>query len=286
MGKYICVNGEIVSREEAVIPANDQGLLYGYGLFETMRVLGGRPVFLDKHLRRLENSAAEIGLQIAGGKKRLTAMLKDTIEANRLENGSLRLTVTAGPLPGEFAGKGGGNVIVTVRPGEPYQEKFYREGFKAGFLKTRRNERSPLVRLKTLNYLENILGRREAARRGWNEGLFLNNAGCLCEGTVSNLFLVFKGKLVTPHVDSGLLPGTVRGVVVELACQMGIGVEERPVLPEELEKAEEAFLTNSLMGVMPLVNINGYSIGSNKPGSLTKKFMAKYEQILKKESQY
>jgi len=280
MGKYFCINGLIVSSEKAMVPVTDQGFLYGYGLFETMLVLGGRPVFWAEHLTRLEQSMKELDLQPVDPHS-ITTMLYDTIAANNLINGSLRLTVTAGALTGDATGEEvGQNVVITVRAGKPYSAELYREGFKAGILQARRNEKSPLVRLKTLNYLENILGRREAARRGWNEGLFLNSAGFLCEGTISNLFLVTGGKLLTPHVDSGLLAGIVRKTVVNLANDKGVPVRQCFLLPEELMRAEEAFLTNSLLGIMPLVTLNGQRIGGGSPGYLTQELMKEYDRLL------
>lgn len=275
MVELVCLNGRLLPPSEAVIQVNSLGVMYGYGLFETMRVLEGKPVFLSDHLDRLVTSAREINLTLTRSREEISLLLDKTITANRLRDGSLRLMVTAGPN----GAPGVENIAITVRRGIPYPPNSYQEGFRAGFLNMRRNENSPLVRLKTLNFLENILGRQEAGKKGWDEGLFLNNAGYLSEGTVSNVFLVGSGELVTPHVNAGLLPGTVREKVIALAHKLGLRVQERMVRPEEIYTAREAFLTNSLLGVMPLVYLDGGPIGDAKPGPVTLELMAGYNAL-------
>jgi len=280
MTEYICVNGNLVSRSQAAIPVIDRGFLYGYGLFETLRVLTRGPVFWEEHMQRLEDSALQMGLHSLD-RDSIKDMIFRTIEANKLYDGSLRVTVTAGAQRGsEDKDVLGPNVVVTTKHGIPYSDSNYRLGFRAGFLEIRRNENSPLVRLKTLNYLENILGRQEAFRFGWDEGIFLNNRGYLCEGTVSNLFLVGKGELLTPETGSGLLPGIVRKKVMDLALENNMQVKECRLKPRDLYEAEEAFLTNSLMGVMPLIAVNEKDIGSGAPGLMTQLMIKEYNRLL------
>ncbi len=279
MKDYICVNGRILERSQGVIPALDRGFLYGYGLFETIRILPKGPVFLEDHLNRLEDSAAKIGLKFPN-RGVIKRMIFDTIEASKLYDGSLRVTVSAGAQREYEHEEGAGpNVVVTVKHGVPYSNKYYRDGFRAGFLKSRRNSLSPLVKLKTLNFLENILGRQEALQLDWDEGIFLNNEGYLCEGTVSNLFLVQNEVLFTPDIECGLLPGITRKKVMDLASENYMRVEECQLKPRELLKADEAFLTNSLMGVMPLVRVDGREIGSTRPGPLTMNLIKAYNEL-------
>ncbi|MCF8011547.1 MAG: aminotransferase class IV [Clostridiales bacterium] len=267
MAWYTSINGNIVKKDEALISIYDRGFLYGYGLFETIRVYNGQPLFVKKHLDRLLNSAPQINIACTYNKEEITSMLFELINANALNNGSLRLTISAGESPENTT------MVITARPGQPYEDCHYQEGFQTGLLKNRRNENSLFTFLKTLNFMENILGRQEAAYNGWNEGIFLNTAGNLCEGTVSNLFIVRENKLITPDVSSGLLPGITREKVIEMAHSAGIETEERPVQPKELKDAGEAFLTNSLMGIMPLVCFNNKNIGTGKLGNITKKLM-------------
>lgn len=269
MGRYVCVNGSLIEAGAASVDVLDRGFLYGYGLFETVRVEGGQPLLLDEHLERLARGARELEMVLPSDTGGMARMVYDTISFNGIVRGALRLTLTAGPEVGE----GLGVLVITAQHGLRYRAELYGTGIVAGFLDTPRNERSPLVKLKSLNYLENYLGRREARRRGWDEGLFINTAGYLAEGTVSNVFLVVRGRLVTPDVDSGILPGVTRRLVLEEARSRGLEVMERPVRPEELLDAEESFVTNALMGVMPLVSVGGRPVGRGKPGPVTELLM-------------
>ena len=265
---FVYYNGEIIPTESALVSVGDRGLLYGYGLFETFLVKNGQAVFIEEHLERLRISAPKISLSLVEEEHYRISLyngIHEIIACNKLSEGSLRLTVTAGT---EDSGRS--NVVITAKKGLAYRPEHYSQGFRAGFLKGPRNERSPLVYVKSLNYLENILGRRETTAKGWNEGLFLNTKGFLVEGTVSNVFLVTKDKeLVTPDISSGLLPGVMRSKVLEAASATGYRCIERAVLPEELFTAKECFLTNSLMVVMPLVEVNGRRIGDGEVGGVT-----------------
>jgi branched-subunit amino acid aminotransferase/4-amino-4-deoxychorismate lyase len=196
--------------------------------------------------------------------------------------GSLRLTVTRGAMP---AGARGvlpppglqPTVMITARPGEPYPPELYRHGQRAVTVSFSRNHRSPLVRLKSLNCLELILGRREAAAAGADEGIFCNLKGELAEGTASNLFLVCGGdRIITPPVESGLLPGIARSVVIALGRSLGLTVCEQVITRQDFGRAQEAFLTNSLLEVMPLVSCDGIPFGSGSPGAITLKLLQAY----------
>lgn len=259
--RVICINGKFMPASEAVIPALDGGVLYGQGLFETILVKDWQPVFMERHLKRLAGSSAGLSIALPFSPAELEVMLRETIERNGLATGAVRVTLTAG-VEGGQAG-----LIIHSRP-LPYTREHYNRGFKAGFVSIRRNERSPLVSHKTTSYFENILARREAVRRGLDEGLFLNTRGEVAEGAVSNIFLVRDKKVITPDRESGLLPGIMRGVVIEACRQLGIPVEERKVLPEELKNCDEAFITNSLMGVMPLASVDGRTIGKGASGEV------------------
>ncbi|MCL6610901.1 MAG: aminotransferase class IV [Peptococcaceae bacterium] len=262
-GGIICFNGEYLPAGEAAVPAADLGVLYGMGIFETVRVSRGRPGMMDRHLSRLFASAGELGLEVHFSREEIDRMARRTAAENRLEEGGLRITLTAG---GEISRP---CLFVTARK-SPYRREQYRYGIRAGFSSVRRNKDSPLVRHKTLNYFENILARREARAAGWDEALFLNNSGGLAEGSVSNIFLVVRGKVITPHPESGLLPGITRGRVIEACAALQIPVEERTVSPGELFRAGECFVTNSLMGVMPVTSIGGAPVGNGRPGEITR----------------
>lgn len=266
MQGVFCLNGRFLPASRAQISAADQGFLYGYGLFETVLVRGGRPVFLEAHLKRLDAGCAALEVALPFPLETLGRLVHETIKQNVLADGALRLTLSAGAAPGRAPG----NLVIFTRP-LPYGPRDYERGLAAGWSAYRRNERSPLVKLKTLNYLENLLAKKDARNEGWNEALFLNTAGCVAEGTVSNVFMVHNGQVVTPSPDQGLLPGIMRRTVLKTCLDLGLPVAERPVNPDELTRADECFLTNSLMIVMPLVKINGRPIGNGKPGTITER---------------
>ncbi|MGQ9511989.1 aminotransferase class IV [Thermodesulfitimonas sp.] len=266
---WVWLDGRLLREDEGLLTL-ERAIFYGDGLFETLRVRGGQPLFLREHVRRLVEGAAVLGFAAALEPEALACAVQETVAANEATEGSVRLTVIRGRGTGLYPEASAPPlVLVTFRPGIPYAPELYARGFKAVFVSFPRNERSPLVYVKSLNFLENILGKKEAAVKGADEGLFLNTTGYLCEGTVSNIFLVREQTLVTPDVASGLLPGITRGMVIRLAREVGLSVAERPVRPEELFRADEAFLTNSLLEIMPLVAVGGRMVGDGKPGPVT-----------------
>lgn len=270
MAELVCVNGEFFTPERARLPVFDRGFLYGYGLFETILVRRGRPVFLSEHLARLEAGCAALKIACPLSFADVRRLAEETARKNGLGEGALRLTVTAGAeAPGEFPG----TLVISPRP-LPYGPQDYRRGFTAGWAAGRRNEHSPLVTLKTLNYLENLLARREAREKKKDEAIFLNTAGGVAEGSASNVFVVKDGRVATPSGDQGLLPGIMRRAVLEACRRAGIPAEERPVAPEEIIRADECFLTSSLLVVMPLVEVGGLPVGSGRPGVLTGRIRA------------
>lgn len=270
IGKIVCLNNRYIPAGEAAVPADDQGLLYGMGIFETIRVSGGLPRLVGPHLSRLLESAGELGLEVPFSPGAMEEMLYRTAQKNSMTEGGLRLTLTAG------GGQCRPSLLVQARE-QAYREEMYRCGIKAGFAPFVRNERSPLVRHKTLNYYENIMARRLAASSGWGEALFLNCSGDLAEGSVSNVFLVREGRVITPKTGSGLLPGITRRRVIDLCGSLNIPLEERVVRPGELYGAVECFVTNSLMGVMPLTRLESTPIGNGSPGEITRLLISELE---------
>jgi len=258
----VCINGDFMPGPEAFVPALDGGVLFGRGLFETVLVADGRTVLVKRHLKRLFTSAAALSIPPPFSPDEVEALLHGTAVRNGLDAGAVRVTLTAG------AEGGRPNLIIHSRP-LPYTREHYERGSRCGFVSIPRNERSPLVGHKTTNYFENLLARREARQRELDEGLFLNTRGEVAEGSVSNIFLVRGGRVVTPDGESGLLPGIMREVILEVCRELGIPAEERKVLPEELPHSDEAFITNSLLGVMPLAAVDGHEIGRGGAGGIT-----------------
>ncbi len=286
MGQWIYINGEIITSTEAKISPEDRGLLYGDGVFETMRVYRGRPFLLEKHIERMLRGSKELEINLGGREQELNNAVKEVIEANGVDNGSLRLTLTRGTGPGGLWPTAPesfqATVMASARPAIPYTSEDYDRGFKAALISFPRNELSPVTRLKSLNFLENILGRKEAQQKETDEGLFINHQGYLAEGTISNIFLVDNGVLYTPPEEAGLLPGITREIILELGekiCQKAV---EENLTPSMLKNADEAFLTNSLLEVMPLVELDGKPINSGKPGKTSEVLRERYRDYVKK----
>jgi len=288
--ELVYLNGKFVLHSEAKVPVSDFGFLYGYGLFETMRAYRGKIFLLDRHIRRLLISAREIGIDSVLTQSGLEKACNDTVGANRLQEARVRLTVTKG-TPDAFPGvntKSAPTVLVTARKYEPLPVSVYEKGFKALISTWRRDSQSPLSRLKTTNYLLSLLAKVEAEAAGMDEALLLNERGSIAEGSISNVFFVGSG-LVTPSVERGILPGIARQVVMELAEGLGMKVVEKEMKIADLSQFSEAFLTNSVMEIMPLVEIRDregavIKIGSGKPGKVTQRLMAAYREMVERET--
>ncbi len=291
MEEVVYLNGSLVPRSRARVSVFDHGFLYGYGLFETMRAYHGKIFLLERHLERLLDSAALIGLETGLSGINLGQACVDALRANSLQDARLRLAVSRGeaaslPGPGSNAAP---TVLVTATGYSAMSAQRYREGFKAGVPSLRRYSQSPLSKLKSANYLTSVLAKTEAEKAGLDESLLLNEHGFITEGSVSNVFFATRSALVTPPVGSGLLPGITRGVVMELAAAGQIKVIESEVRLEDLRYFDEAFLTNSVMEIMPLIEVRGGAgemipVGPGRPGKITGKLMAAYRAMVEKET--
>jgi branched-chain amino acid aminotransferase group I len=280
MSEIVYLNGSLIPRSQARISALDYGFLYGFGLFETMRAYEGQVFRLDRHLNRLVHSAEVLGLPI--GVTDLKSAVMATIQANQLGDARVRITISIGeggivPDPNTCDKP---TVLILAGHYQPYPEQVYEKGFRAIVSSIRRNSQSPLSKLKSANYLESILARQEARAAGIDEALCLNEKGLLAEASMSNIFLVTNSILRTPGQDSGILPGITRETILELASPLGINTVEHDIRLDELFQAQEAFLTNSLMEIMPLTEIDGKPIGPGKPGPFTKRLAMAYKKLV------
>ncbi len=258
----IYLDGRWSPPEEARIPADDRGLAFSEGLFETFRVREGRPCLLERHLGRLRASCAF--LSIPYPKADLGAIAAEGVRRHGLSDASARVTVTAG-AGGDLAGPGPrpGSLIVQIRPAlGPAPLRIH-------IASLRQSATSVLMRHKTLRYLERVLAIREARAAGADEALFLNDLGELAEGTTSSLFWVKDDVLYTPSLDCNILPGVTRSVVLEAAITLDLPVREVRVGREALEVADEAFLTSATRGLAPVVSVGGRPIGAGRAGPLT-----------------
>jgi branched-chain amino acid aminotransferase len=250
--RKIHLNGRLIDAAEARIDPADRGLLLADGLFETLRAHGGRPFCLDLHLARLTAGAALLGLPPPAVPE-VAAAVRDTLAANGLADASIRITLTRGTGPRGLLppAEPTPTLMVTAHP----LPSSLPTAMTACLASIRRNEHSPLSRIKSLAYLENILALGEAAAAGFDEAILLNTAGRIAAGSRSNLFLVQDGVITTPPPSEGLLPGIARHTVLTLAAKHRIPAREMPVTPAEMARASEAFLTNSLLEVVPLTRL-------------------------------
>lgn len=279
----IFLNDRFVDRKEALISVFDHGFLYGDGIYETIRTYDGRFFMLQPHLARLQRSARLIGLTIPIPEAEWPALLQEALTRNSLPDAHLRITISRGegelgldpslcPRP---------TVVIMAKPVIRYPDHLFEEGVDLALVTVRRNLPAALSpQIKSLNFLNNILAKQEASQAGAFDALMLSAEGWLTECTTSNVFLVQQGRLCTPAVDCGILSGITREVVLTLAREQGLPVEEGRYAAEALETADEAFLTNTSMEIMPVRTVNRRPIGAGRPGPLTLRLRALFHSHL------
>lgn len=273
---YVFLNGRFVRSERAKVSVFDRGLLYGDGLFETMRAYQGVPFALEDHLHRLRRSAEVLGLLVPGydwanGIARL--LLRNRLLAS---DAWVRMTITRGAAPPSVqppADPTKPTAIIMARAVDDRLRRLQRRGVAVKLLPYSRHGFIP--EHKSLNYLPTVLGKTLAAWHGAAEGIFVRQDGVVTEGTTSSLFLVSDGILRTPPV-AGILPGVTRRLVLQLAGRAGIPTAEEEIRPEDLGTADEAFLTSSVAEVVPAVRAEQDLVGSGRPGPLTRRVQRLY----------
>lgn len=263
---YIYMNNALVPRSEAKVSVFDHGFLYGDGVYETMRVYDGVVFMFDEHLRRLFRSASLIGLDIPKDINEIKSAVFDTLRANALKNAYLRITVSrgSGPIGLDPDLCSQPTFIVIAEEMKEYPSNLYEKGIKVIVAKTRRNLKEALnPQIKSLNFLNNILAKIEAKKESAYEAIMLNHLGQITEGTISNVFFYKDDVLCTPSVECGILDGITRGTVLDLATREGLMVREGFFSQEEFMDADEVFITNTTIEIMPVsvVNVREYKIG-------------------------
>jgi branched-chain amino acid aminotransferase len=275
------VNGERQRADATHISARDRGFTLADGVFETMRVRHGRVFRLDRHLVRLHQSLAVLGIRCDANIRAL--VLGATAEAPAAD-ASLRLTVSRGVGPGGLAPSDGpATVVVGIGPMPSIPLRVYEEGLSAHLAHGRRNERSMTNGLKTLSYTDAVAGLMAAMRCGADDAIFLDTEDHCSEASASNLFVWTGTALLTPPVSCGALPGITRSAVMEMAAAKGIEVQERPFGLRELLGGHEAFLTSSLRGIAPLVRLDGTAMGAGAPGETTRAVADSYARLVEQE---
>jgi branched-chain amino acid aminotransferase len=284
MPRLIFMNDRIVPEDEARVSVFDHGLLYGDGVFEGLRSYSGKVFRLEAHLDRLWQSARAIRLEIPILKDALAAAVNETLAANGLVDGYVRLVVTrgAGSLgldPGKTSNP---QVIVIADTISLYPAEFYDRGLRIVTASTQRTSPAALSpRIKSLNYLNNIMAKIEGLQAGCVEALMLNHKGEVAECTGDNVFCVRSGVLLTPPADAGILEGITRNAVMELAASAGIPYREQTLTRHDLYTADECFLTGTAAEVVPVVEIDGRVIGNGTPGEISRRLKDDFHRLVR-----
>lgn len=277
----VYINGKLYDRDEAKVSVYDHGFLYGDGVFEGIRVYNGKVFRHQEHIDRLYESAKSIALEIPIPPGEMLKAVEDTVKANNKVEGYIRLVVSRGPGNlGLDPRSCKPNVIIIVDDIALYPKELYENGLKIVTSSLIRNHPNALnPRIKSLNYLNNILAKIEAIRAGCLEALMLNHKGEVAECTGDNVFIVKRGILKTPPPDAGILEGVTRNVVMELAKKLGVPLVEATLTRHDIYAADECFLTGTAAEVIAVTECDGRVIGSGKQGPITKKLREAFVRL-------
>ncbi len=278
------IGGKLYEKADAKISVFDHGLLYGDGVFEGIRAYSGRVFRLDQHLTRLYESARAIHLRIPIEKAALARDVLDTLEVNGLRDAYIRLIVTrgSGSLGLDPRKTTDPQIIIITDAISLYPPELYQHGLKIVTAGTIRNHPGALSpRIKSLNYLNNIMAKIEGTNAGCLEALMLNHKGEVAECTGDNIFLVRRGELHTPSIDAGILEGITRDAVIEIARGTGLTVVERAMDRHDVYTADECFLTGTAAEVIPVVECDGRPIGNGQPGPITRDLLERFHALVR-----
>jgi branched-chain amino acid aminotransferase len=283
----VWVNGRRVSADAPHVSALDRGFTLADGVFETMRVYDGRAFRLDAHIRRLSDATSTLGIPLPTEIGHLVTQAVLEAGASGIREASVRVTVTRGvgspglaPPPSPEP-----TIVVAVTAPPAFSPELYTKGVTVHVASGRRNERAITAGLKTIAFTESVVALAEARAAGADDAIFRDTEGHMSEGTSSNVFVADTADsvLVTPPLSCGALPGITRAAVIELAAELGIVVDVRPIEYDEMLASSEVFLTSSLRAIAPAVSIDGRSIGDGKPGPLTRRAMEAYAALVSRE---
>ncbi len=280
-GEFIFLNGKIVPDTDAYISSADRGFLYGDGIYETLRSYNGKPFKLTEHLERMRHSAKQLRISFEYTNTDIGEWINELIEQNRTQDAYIRVTLSRGS---------GGNrlqmddnikptTLIQVKSLTPYDKKLYEEGMSLIVSDSRRSTSCPISRHKTTNLLQSILLKDEANKKTAHETIILNTDGYVAECVVSNIFMVCRGSVITPSLDTNILPGITRSTVLDVCNVNGISASEERFGIDKLVNSDEVFITNSLMEIMPVSKIGNSKIGKVIPGKITQLLMSAYKDL-------
>jgi branched-chain amino acid aminotransferase len=284
----INLNGKLVPKEKALISVFDHGVLYGDGVFEGVRAYHGRVFRLRQHMQRLYDSAKAILLTPPISAERMGREILRTLAANKLRDGYIRPVITrgVGDLGLNPANCPKASYFIITDKIKLYPDEFYKKGLPLVTVPTRRNVAEALSpKIKSLNYLNNILAKIEANQRGALEAIMLTQDGYVAECTADNLFILRKGRLLTPPTWQGALEGITREAVLELAAKLKIKAAEEPMTRYDIYTADEAFMTGTAAEIVPVISLDARPIGTGKPGPVTLKLISAFKALTAREGE-
>jgi branched-chain amino acid aminotransferase len=286
MNAVVFVNGTITDADRASVAVFDHGFLFGEGIYETLRTYAREPFLFDRHLRRLRHSASLLALDVPWSDADLLADVRKTMAAqpgltgpSGVDEAYIRILVTrgVGDLSYNPAACPQPSLVIIVKPFPGQPERTFSQGIKIALVSVRRNHPQALnPEIKSNNLINNALAMQEAIRRGAEEALMLNQAGELAECAQSNVFLVRGGAVRTPPLTAGLLPGVTREYVLELAASLGLDAREARLTPDDLQAADEVFITGTTREVTPVVAVDNHRVGEGAPGPITTKLLSEF----------
>ena len=283
---YVHLNNKIIQASEAKVSVFDHGFLYGDGIYETIRVYDGVAFMLDEHLKRLFLSASLIGLNITKDFSEIKSAVYELLYANSLTNAYVRITFSRGegPIGLDPALCKEPTFVIMANEFKDYPKAYYKDGLKVIISPVRRNLKEAIdTRIKSLNFLNNILAKIEAKNYDAYEAIMVNSQGYIAEGTICNIFFLKDEVLCTPSIECGILDGITRAIVIDLAIRNGIKVKEGEFKISDLFGASEVFITNTTMEVMPVSSIYDYCFQNGRSvtypvGEVSKMLLSKYRQ--------
>lgn len=283
---WVCLNGVVMPAGEAVVSVFDAGFMQGIGFFSTLKARRGRPLWLERHVDRIRRSIDSFGWTQRLDAVRIASDVSRLLAHSHLQDARVRITATCGSLHAAGEQTPELTTLVTVQPEQRYPAELYERGCTIQVSACRQGPGDPLVGHKTTSYYARLVSLRAAHAQGAFEALWLTPDGEVAEGAISNIFAVRDGVLCTPPRGTPVLPGIARANVMALAPSLGVHVREERFTLEELLAADEVFLTNCMMDVMPVVRIDRRAIGDERPGEVTRALMEIYGKLCERESEH
>lgn len=280
MTDKVFLNDKLVDNDKAGVSVTDSGLLYGAGLFETMRSHNGVVFSLKDHLDRLFFSARSLSINNTYSREYITDAIYKVLETNKLTEARLRLTLTGGPMS-ESEENRRATLLIAATKLQTYPSEYYSNGILVVLSPFRQNTAEPIYGHKTTSYFSRIIALKSAHQKGAAEALWFTVDNRLAEGCISNVFLVKDSVLYTPPIETPVLAGVSRKTVCETALKNSVELVEKDLYISDLLEADEIFLTNVIMQIMPISSVEKHTVGNGKPGPLTKKLQVKFDECIK-----